>query len=232
MEINELLIRIAIGFFVLFILTRISGRKEISQMTFFNFVSAIAIGSITANLVVNSNLSIRNGVLALTGWTIFTLLMDYIDIKSIKGRKVVTGGPIIVIREGRIIEKALRKSRLDLDFLNAMLRQQSIFAIPDVDYAVFETNGTLSVMPKDNQKPVTNKDMNKVRKSNVYSIPTGIISDGKLLVKNLEKLNLDQNWVLGQLKQSEVGYISDVFFAQVQKDGSLFISEKDKKGGN
>ena len=95
MEFTELLLRIAIGFFVLFTLTRILGRKEISQMTFFNFVSAIAIGSIGANLVVNQNLSIRNGVMALVGWAIFTFIMDLIDIKSKALRKVVTGNPVV-----------------------------------------------------------------------------------------------------------------------------------------
>src|SRR5699024_439692 len=86
MGISELLLRITIGFVVLFVLTRIMGRKEISQMTFVNFVSAISIGSITANLVVNQNLSILNGVIALTGWTVFTLVLAFVEIFSIKGR--------------------------------------------------------------------------------------------------------------------------------------------------
>ncbi|MDQ0231642.1 uncharacterized membrane protein YcaP (DUF421 family) [Metabacillus malikii] len=141
MGLMELMLRVAIGFFVLFTLARIMGRKEISQMTFFNFVSAIAIGSITANLVVSRNLSIRNGVLALVGWAAFTLIMDVIDIKSKRARIITTGDPIIVIKEGKIVERALKKSRLDLDALNTMLRQKNIFAVADVDYAIFETNG-------------------------------------------------------------------------------------------
>ena len=93
MDASQLLLRVAIAFFVLFVLTRIMGRKEISQMTFFNFVSAIAIGSIAANLAVNSNLSILNGVLALMGWTVFTLAIAFIDIKFKKARKITTGEP-------------------------------------------------------------------------------------------------------------------------------------------
>ncbi|MFD2046347.1 YetF domain-containing protein [Ornithinibacillus salinisoli] len=227
MELNELLIRIATGFLVLFILTRILGRKEISQMTFFNFVSAIAIGSIAANLVVSSNLSIRNGILALIGWTIFTLLMDFIDIKSKKGRMVVTGSPVIVIKEGKLVDKALRTSRLDLDSLNAMLRQQKIFSIADVDYAIFETNGKLSVQRKENKNTVTKLDLNIPSKSKIYPIPTEVISDGIILTNNLDKLNLDINWVKQQLKQFGVNSISDVLFAQIQTDGTLFIDKKE-----
>lgn len=227
MGLSELVIRIAIGFIVLFILTRILGRKEISQMTFFNFISAIAIGSITANLIVSQNLSIRNGVIALVGWTLFTLVMDFIDIKSKLLRKVVKGDPVIIIKEGKIIDRTLRSSRLDLDTLNAMLRQQNIFSIADVDYAIFETNGKLSVLPKENKNPVTKMDMNIPEKSKVFPIPTEIISDGKVLTKNLEKLNLDINWITQQLKQKNIHSVSDVFFAQIQTDGTIYTYKKE-----
>jgi uncharacterized membrane protein YcaP (DUF421 family) len=225
-EISELLLRIAIGFIVLFSLTRIMGRKEISQMTFFNFVSAIAIGSITANLVVSNNLSIRNGILALVGWTAFTLVMDFIDIKSKKARKVVTGDPVIVIKEGKLVESALTKSRLDLDSLNAMLRQKNVFSMSDVEYAVFETNGKLSVMKKENKRSLTKDDMNIVTTPKVFPIPTEVVSDGIVLTTNLEKLNLDIKWLEQELQKAGVNSISDILFAQVQQDGTLFIDKK------
>ena len=110
MEVSQVLIRIFVAFVTLFTLTRIMGRKEISQMTFFNFASAIAVGSIAANLSVNSNLSIRNGVIALVGWTAFTLTIAYIDIKFKKARKITTGEPIIVIKEGKVMENSLRST--------------------------------------------------------------------------------------------------------------------------
>jgi uncharacterized membrane protein YcaP (DUF421 family) len=176
---TELIIRIAIGFVVLFTMTRITGRKEVSQMTFFNFTSAIAIGSIAANLVVSPNTSIRNGVIALAGWTAFTLIMDVIDIKSKEARKVTTGDPIIVIKEGKIVERALRKIRLDVDALNAMLRQKNIFSQADVDYAIFETNGKLSVMPKETKQPLTKSDMTIMTQTKQYPLPTEVITDGK-----------------------------------------------------
>ena len=153
--------------------------------------------------------------------------MAFIDIKSKTLRKVVTGDPTIVIKEGKIVDKALRLSRLDLDSLNAMLRQQNIFSIADVDYAIFETNGKLSVMPKENKKPVTKSDMNIPIQPKVYSIPTEIISDGKLITQNLEKLKIEQNWVNQQLNQLNINSYSEVYYAQIQTDGTLYV---DKKG--
>ncbi|WP_096271153.1 YetF domain-containing protein [Paucisalibacillus globulus] len=226
MELSELIFRIAISFLVLFTVARILGRKEISQMTFFNFISAISIGSIAANLVANSNLSIQNGIIALVGWGVFTILMDMIDIKSKALRKVVTGDPTIIIKEGKIVHKALRSSRLDLDSLTAMLRQKNIFSIADVDYAIFETDGKLSVLPKEPKKPLTKSDMNVPNTPKVYPIPTEVISDGKVLTSNLHKLRLDLNWLNQQLNYQNINNASEVLYAQVQTDGTLYIAIK------
>ncbi|WP_153462134.1 YetF domain-containing protein [Sediminibacillus terrae] len=227
MDTMELILRISIGFLVLFVMTRVMGRKEISQMTFFNFVSAIAVGSITANLVANQNFSVRNGVIALVGWTAYTLVMDMIDIKSKKARKVVTGSPITVVKEGKIIEDAMQQSRLDLDSLKAMLRQKNVFSLKDVDYAIFETNGKLSVMKKQDKQSVNKKDMNVGSQQTTYPMATEVVTDGRILSNNLSKLNLDNKWLEQQLQQAGVDSVEDVFYAEVQQDGTLFIDSKD-----
>ncbi|WP_102346186.1 DUF421 domain-containing protein [Bacillus sp. Marseille-P3661] len=227
MVISELLIRIFLSFTTLFILTRIMGRKEISQMTFFNFVSAIAIGSIAANLVVSSTLSIRNGIIALVGWTVFTLVMAFIDIKFKEARKITTGEPIIVIKEGKIMEDALRKTQLDMDSLNTLLRQKDVFSIKDVNYAIFETSGQLSVMKYENKQPATKGDLNIPNKVKAYPTATQVISDGVINTTNLSRLNLDENWVNQQLQKEGISQVSEVFYAEVQQDGTLYIDRKD-----
>lgn len=227
MPIPELLLRITITFFSLFVLARIMGRKEISQITFFNFISAIAIGSVSANLAVNQNLSIQNGLIALVCWTIFTLLMDLIDIKSKFARKITTGDPVVVVKEGKIVENALRKSRLDIDSLNAMLRQQSVFSMAEVDFAFFETNGKLSVLKKENKQTVKKSDMNLLTNhTNKFPIATQVISDSILLRKNLKKLKINEDWVHEQLRKQDIESLSAVFYAEVQQDGSLFVDLK------
>ncbi len=229
MSTMDLLLRITLSFFTLLLLTRLMGRKELAQMTFFNFVSAIAIGSIAANLAVSPSLSTQNGIMALIGWTFFTIVMGFIDINSRAARKVLEGNPLVVIQNGKILENSLRSARLDVDALTAMLRQKNVFSLMDVDYAIFETNGKLSVMKKDYKQFVTKGDM-QIPSPDQFNFPiaTQVVSDGKINKKNLTKLNLDEKWVEQQLQQAGVHSVSKVFFAEVQRDGSLYIDNKDE----
>ncbi|WP_412998627.1 YetF domain-containing protein [Neobacillus sp. 3P2-tot-E-2] len=226
MELHTLILRITLGFFVLFLLTRIMGRKEISQMTFFNFVSAIAIGEIAASLVVDHQLSIFNGLIALIGWSLYTLLMSYIDIKSTNARKFLVGEPIILVKQGKIMEQALRKCRLDLDSLRAMLRQKDVFSMADVENAIIETDGKISVMKKETGEPLTKGDMNIENKKKLFPLPTGVILDGTISTENLKKLHLSTEWLQQELLTAGVKSASDVFYAEIQPDGTLFIDSK------
>jgi uncharacterized membrane protein YcaP (DUF421 family) len=226
MEATELLIRVVIAFAALLLLARIAGRKEISQMTFFNFISAITLGTIGGSIVTSADFSIRNGLLALAGWLALTLVFGYIDIKSKKARKFIEGEPIIVIKQGKIMEGALRKCRLDIDALMILLRENKAFSVKEVDYAIFETDGKLSVLKKQAQQPLTKKDMNIAPTLEMYPSATAVISDGKVNVTNLNRLNLQKNWLEQQLTQNGIQSVSDVFYAEIQKDGSLYIDTR------
>ncbi|MFD5849878.1 DUF421 domain-containing protein [Cytobacillus oceanisediminis] len=229
MTVNETILRVTISFLVLFLLARLMGRKEIGQMTFFNWASAIGIGSIAGNLAVNESTLIKDGVISLVVWTLFTILMDMLDLKSKQGRTVTTGEPLIVIKAGRIMERALKISRVDLDELQALLRQKDIFSLNDVDYAILETNGDLSVLKKESQQPVTKNDLNIMSpKNDLIPLPTEVIADGKVNSKNLSKLKLDNNWLYRELQKAKIHSAEDVFFAQVQQDGTLYIDRKNK----
>ncbi|WP_019414393.1 DUF421 domain-containing protein [Paenisporosarcina sp. TG20] len=228
MTVSVLIVRLLIAFTVLLILTRIMGRKEIAQMTFFNFISAISIGTIGASLAIDSTLSIRNGLIALVAWSIFTIVLGIISINSREARVLIEGQPRIVIKNGKIMEDELRKVRLDVDALNALLRVKNVFSIFDVDYAIFETSGKLSVMKKEPQKFVTKSDMGiQLTQPNIYPISTAVISDGSIVSLNLKKLNITSQWLTEQLKLSGINSVSEVFYAEVGKDGKLYI---DKKG--
>jgi len=227
MPIAELVLRLAIAFITLLALTRLMGRKEISQMTFFNFVSAISIGTLGASLAIDSSISITNGLIALVAWSAFTIFVGIIDLKSPKFRETIEGQPRILIKQGQIMEAELRKVRLDIDALNALLRKKNVFSVSDVDYAIFETDGSLSVMKKEAKQSLTKGDINMNQNSvHAFPISTSVISDGEIKGENLEKLNLDKQWLERQLKLSGVESISDVFYAEVQKDGTLYIDKK------
>ncbi|SDI69013.1 YetF domain-containing protein [Alteribacillus bidgolensis] len=228
MPVSDLILRLVIAFLTLLALTRIMGRKEISQMTFFNFASAIAIGTIGASLAIDSNLSIRNGMIALISWAVFTIILGLIDIRSKKARVVIEGQPRILIKNGEVMENEMRKVRLDIDALKALLREKNIFSIMNVDYAIFETDGKLSVMKKELKKPLIKNDMNiQPFKTNIYPIETAVISDGKIVSSNLEKLKIDKQWLEEQLQSYDIHSVSEVFYAELQKDGTLYIDKKD-----
>ncbi|MFD2682409.1 YetF domain-containing protein [Bacillus seohaeanensis] len=227
MPLIELVLRITLAFTTLLVLTRLMGRKELSQLTFFNFVSGIAIGTIGASLAIDSTLSVRNGVIALVCWSAFTIVMGLLDIKSKKVRVAIEGEPRILIKKGKIMEEELRKVRLDIDALNSLLRQKNVFSVADVDYAIFETDGKLSVMKKEAKQPLTKSDMNIQQvKADIFPISTTVVSDGKINTTNLEKMNRDKEWLEQQLQSAGVHSISDVFYAEVQKDGTLYIDNK------
>jgi len=227
MTVSELLLRLAIAFLTLLILTRIVGRKEISQMTFFNFVSGISIGTIGASLAIDSTLSIRNGLIALVVWSIFTIALGVIDIKTKRVREVIEGQPKILIKNGKIMEDALRSERLDIDALNALLREKNVFSVFDVDYAIFEIDGKLSVMKKESQQFVTKSDMRvQQNKPHIYPFSTVVITDGRVISINLKKLNLTNEWLEQQLQSSGIKSVTDVFYAEVGKDGNLYIDKR------
>lgn len=225
MSITELLFRLVLSFIVLLLLTRFMGRKEISQLTFFNFVSAISLGTLGASLAIDNSISITKGLIALTAWSIFTVVMGLLDIKSRKARLLIEGSPRIVVRKGKVLEGELRKLRLDIGALNVMLRKKNIFSLKDVDYAIFETDGTLSVMKKEAKQQLMKEDLNITLKTNTFEVPTMIISDGQLSQKNLEQLNLSKSWVEAELIKQGIKSMNEVFYAEVQKDGSLYIDK-------
>ncbi|MDX8344613.1 DUF421 domain-containing protein [Rossellomorea sp. YZS02] len=229
MSIAELFIRLLLSFVFLFVFTRLMGRKEISQMTFFNFVSAIALGTLGASLAIDSSISVRNGIIALAGWSIFTILMGYWDLKSKSFRSLVEGTPRVVVRKGEVLEGELKKLRLDIDALNVLLRKKNVFSIQDVDYAIMETDGTLSVMKKEGKQTVTKSDrLNpSLTTSHVIPIPTALIEDGNINDKNIEALPVDEQWLKQQLTTKGIHSISDVFYAEIQKDGTLHVDRYD-----
>ncbi|HYE82010.1 MAG TPA: DUF421 domain-containing protein [Clostridia bacterium] len=221
----ETSLRTMIGFTVLFVLTRLLGKKQLGQLTFFTYVTGIAMGNIAGDMVVHRDIKLIDGVTGLIIWALLTFLLEYISIKSSKARVLLDGEPSIVIKKGIIMRKELAAQRLNMDDLTMLLRTNNVFSIKDVDYAILEPNGQLSILKKSDLEAVTKKDMNIQPENRMY-FPTEIIVDGKLVQKNLKELNLSNEWLDQQIKQSGANSVEDIFFAELQSDGSLHISMK------
>lgn len=221
----ETSLRTLTGFTVLLILTRLLGKKQLGQLTIFTYITGIAMGNIAGDMVVHRDIKLVDGVTGLIIWAFSSFIVEFISLKSSKARVFLDGEPTIVIKKGVIMQKELASQRLNMDDLTMLLRINNIFSIQDVDYAVLEPNGQLSVLKKPVLEAVTKKDLQLQPENRIY-LPTEIIVDGRVVKRNLRELNLDNEWVTQQITQAGINSVEEVFFAELQSDGSLHISKK------
>jgi uncharacterized membrane protein YcaP (DUF421 family) len=200
------------------------GKKQVGQLTFFNYITGISIGAIAATITIDRSIDLGEGFVSLIGWALLTHLVAYINVKSRKAREIVNGQPTIVIKNGDILEKPLADAGLNMDDLKMLLREKDIFSTKDVDYAILEPDGKLSVLKKVDKLNPTNEDLHVKTVKPTY-LPTEIIVDGKIVSKNLTELNLSERWLQAQLEKSGSN-LNDIFYAEIQSDGTLFIDKK------
>nr|WP_244888174.1 DUF421 domain-containing protein [[Bacillus] enclensis] len=220
----EMISRSTASFLVLLLLARLLGRKQLSQLTFFNYITGISIGSIAADIAGESGTPFLNGLTSLIWWSFLSFLVGYISLKSSKVRVVLDGEPLIVIKKGKILEDTLKKLHLNMDDLSMMLREKGLFSMKAVETAVFEPDGKLSVILKPAYQSVTREDQNIVKTPPTY-IPSELIVDGKVVEQNLKEVGVTKDWIDMQLDKLQLNR-SDVFYMEMQEDGSLFIDRR------
>lgn len=217
-----IILKTTLAFLLLLILARFLGKKQMSQMTFFNYMTGITIGSLAANIISNNDNSLLEEILGLIWWGTLTVVLTYATLKSESLRTLVDGEPVILIRNGLLQKESLKTTKISLEDLSMMLREQYIFSITEVDYAILEPNGQLSVLKKQSQLNLTRADMDIVTPSPMY-LPCQIITNGKISYENLKDNNLDIKWLNDQLKTQNINNINKVLYAELQSDGSLYI---------
>lgn len=217
------LVRSVIAFFSLLIFAKILGKQQISQLTFFDYALGITIGSIAATLTTDLSSRAWPHFVGLFTWALLGYLMEYITEKWRYVAKYIEGEPAIVIMNGKIMEDVLRKMRYTAADIMALLRNKDVFDLSQVDFAIIEPNGQLSVLKKPDYEPLTPKDMNIVKAPS--GISTELIYDGVLINENLRQLNKTEKWLTDQLKMNEVKDISEVFLATLTPSGSLYIDK-------
>lgn len=201
------------------------GKKQLSQLSYFHYITGITIGSIAGEISAQSDTPFINGLIAIMWWFALTIIMSYILLKSKKARKILDDEPTIIIKEGVILERSLKSLRLHMDDVMMLLREQSIFSLKDVDWAILENNGQLSVLKKTDQLEATRQDV-KAPSTEPKYFPTDLISEGRIIHENLVELDLTEEWLMKKLRKKNIHDVQDVFYAQIQSDGSLFIDER------
>ncbi|MEQ6353388.1 DUF421 domain-containing protein [Lysinibacillus sp. M3] len=222
----QIVVQTIITFFVLLTLARFLGKKQLSHLTFFNYVTGITIGSIAANMVILKTILFTKFLVSLIVWCGLTSLISYIALKSGKARVILDGQPTIVIKKGKIDRAALASTKINIDDLTMMIRQYQVFSITEIDYAILEPNGMLSILKKPEFQNTQKTDL-KIYPSAPAFIPLEIITDGKLLPRNLLEVGKSREWLDNELNKANVKTIQEVLYAEIQPDGNIFIQKID-----
>lgn len=206
------------------ILSKLIGIKIISQMNFFDFIVGVSVGSMIAKIIINKDHVVFSGIVALITFALLTILTSYLNLKSYSARRIINAKTLILVENGRIIDKNLKRLRITINELMMKLREKDVFNLEDVQFAIMESNGQLSVLIKANKKPITPYDMElKVRSS---SLVNDIIIDEKTVDKNLKIAGIDEKWLQSELKKKNINNFEEVFYAGVDQNKKLIISKK------
>lgn len=211
-------------FIGLLFFTRILGKTQVGQLTFYEYVSGITIGSLAANIAAADPDKVWNHYYDLVVFVTLTYLVSLVTIKSRPLRKLIDGSPTVVIENGKIIKENMHNLRYDLDELHGHLRQQGVLDPAEVQYAILETTGDLSVIKKSDYQPLTKSDFNIHLPDPVF--PVELIMDGVIIERNLRRQKRSKDWLVQQLAARNISDISEVTYAGIDSKGQLFVNNK------
>jgi uncharacterized membrane protein YcaP (DUF421 family) len=229
-EFLEIIVRTFIAFVLIMIIAKILGKQTLTQMTYYDFVSSITLGAITANLAFNTLSKPGPLTVSLVTFGGIVYIVMLLTLKSRKLRKWLSGKPTIVIENGMILDGNLKKIKLSMDTLIHELREKDIFNLEEVDYAVLELNGKLSVLKKPEYQQITKKDLLDLKSINgkKTQFPIELIIDGKIVTENLKNDGISKEWLSKQLKEKGLT-VNEVFYAVKGTNGGLYFDVyKDK----
>ncbi|WP_102275056.1 DUF421 domain-containing protein [Cytobacillus massiliigabonensis] len=223
---SHIIVRSILFMIVLFFFTKILGKKQISEISFFEYISGITIGSIAGEVIMGLESNMAHGILAIFLFGSITYLVDFLSLKSNSFRDFVEGKSTIFIKDGKIMEDNLKKEKYSTDELGSLLRQKNVFNVADVEFAVLEPTGDLSVLLKREYRPITAKDLNM--KVPNEKAPQMIIRDGEIVYDALAAVGKSRKWLDLELEKLNVT-LDNVFYGQVDSYGELTVDLFDDK---
>ncbi|TLS36743.1 DUF421 domain-containing protein [Pseudalkalibacillus caeni] len=229
-EIVEVLSRTFLAFVLLYVIGHFFlGKSTISQMTLHDFIATLILGAISANLAFNTMMKPWNALISLVFFSFLVYLSTIVALKNRKARALFSGEPTIIIENGKILEENLKKLKYTMDSLNQSLREKDVFDIEEVQYAVVEADGHLSVLKKPLYRNVTVKDLNIVTGNSAF--PIELIMDGKWVGKNLQQHNIPKDWVINEVTKKGL-QLNNIFYCVKGTNGQLYFDVYDDKINN
>ena len=222
-ELGAVISRALMSLVALFIVTKLIGKKQVSELSLFDYVIGISIGNFAAEMTINTDSPEINGIIAVFIFGLIAYLVSIATIKSIILRRFFIGTPTILIQKGKILEKNLKRCKMDVNDLLEQIRIGGYCNLDEVDYAIMEANGKVSIFPKGENKPATLKDLKlKVEKQSLCS---NVIIDGKIMHRNLENMHKDENWLIKQLKVKGKK-LDEILLATLDLNEKLILYER------
>lgn len=223
-ELLLVIVRTLVIVLILFILEKLMGKKQISQLNLFDYIIGITIGNIAAEVSLNVEKNYLSGILCMLLYGFCSILVSIVTMKSMRLRRLLVGVPTVLIENKKIIEEGLKKTKIDINDLLTEAREQGYFKLEDIEYAIMETTGRISFMPVNSSLPLTKKDMNI--KFEKQSLVANIIIDEILLEKNLFQMGKDINWLNKQLKIKGYSNYKNILLATLDINDKIVVYEK------
>lgn len=220
----DVLIRSVTSILFLFFITKFMGRKQMSQLSFFDYVIGISIGSIAGAMATTQEIEYLHGFLSMTVYAIIDVIMSLLTNKSIKFRRFINGKAFLLISNGKILNKNITKAKYDINDLLSDARLAGYFDISDIKYAFMEQNGRVSFLPKSNKTPIVKEDMNIKKEQN--GLVANVILDGKIMYENLKAIGLNEEWLKSELQNKKEQQIEKIFLATVDINNVLTVYRK------
>lgn len=209
---------------VLFLLTKLIGYRQISEMSAFDYVNSITIGSIAAQMAFSSGEEFYTSFEAMIVFGIIALVLSILNDKSVRIRRFIEGDAIILMEKGKIYDKALKKAHIDINEFLVGCRNSGYFDISKIDCVILETNGKMSFLPKEEYRPYTPNDEGLTPTQE--KLPLIVISDGKIIEENITLLGYDKNFLFKKLEEKNIKDIENVFYASLDEDGNFYSYNK------
>ena len=218
----DVIIKGFVSLIILFFVIKILGKKQISQLNIFDYVIGISLGNIAAEMTINSDITIINAFFAMVIYGLCSLFVSFITNKSIIARRFISGTPIVLIEHGKISKERLKKVKIDLNDLMQDAREDGIFDLSKVEYAIMEVSGKVTFLLKSEYEPITGMDM-KIKKD-INNLSAVLIMDGNIMERNLINLGKDKKWLLKEINDNNYN-VSDIFLL-LYNNGKITIYDK------
>lgn len=210
-EIVKILLFSALSYVTLFIISKLLGKKQLAELDFIDYVTGISIGSIAAEMATETDTPFYYYIIAMAIFFVLDLAVTLVGRKANFFKKFLRGVPLVLISQGEIDFATLKKSKIDFYDLIGLAREQGYFDLEDIEYAIFETNGQLSVLPSDKARPLKREDFSSIP-AETPSVPNYVVVDGQISGYALSQLKRDKKWLKAKLQEQDVE-INKVLYA-------------------